>query len=185
MAGKGRSEDPPGARRGSARFAVTMALAVIVAGWAVLLRPTFLGGPVTYVIVTGTSMEPTVHPGDVLVMRRHRGYRVGDLVAYRVPVEGPFRDARVVHRIVGGSPEAGFVVRGDNRPTADLWRPRPRDVVGRAWLRLPGVGRFLLRLRSPLVVAGLAGSLAFVCVLTWPPRRPTDPVAASTGSAGA
>jgi signal peptidase I len=160
------------------RFVASVALCLVVAGWAFLLRPPFLGGDTSSVIVSGASMEPAVHAGDLVVVRRQGAYHVGDVVAYRVPVPGPFKGAKVFHRISGGSPEAGFVMKGDNRADADLWRPRPGDMVGRAWLRLPGAGRLLLRLRSPLVMALLAGGVAVYLTLTWSPRRPREPLAA-------
>lgn len=157
-----------GEARSTARFVASGALLVVIVGWVILLRPPFLGGKTSYVIVSGTSMEPSVNAGDLVVVRRQGGYRVGDVVAYRVPIEGSFRGAKILHRIVGGSTGAGFVVRGDNRSSADLWRPRPGDIVGQAWLRLPGAGRLLLRLRSPLALALLAGSLVFLVALTRP-----------------
>lgn len=160
-----------GEARSTARLVASGAVLVGIVGWAILLRPPVLGGTTSYVIVSGTSMEPGVHAGDLVVVHRQGRYRVGDVVAYRVPLEGPFRGAKILHRVVGGSPEAGFVVRGDNRSSADLWRPRPGDIVGQAWLRLPGVGGLLLRLRSPLVLALLAGSLVFLVTLTRSPRQ--------------
>ncbi|MCH8920200.1 MAG: S24 family peptidase, partial [Chloroflexi bacterium] len=50
-----------------------------------LLWPTSLGGDVSYVMVRGVSMEPTLHPGELAVMRTQDGYKPGDVVAYRVP----------------------------------------------------------------------------------------------------
>lgn len=60
--------------------------------------------------VTGHSMEPTLEPGDRLLLVRTRRVRVGDLVVVPDPRE-PGR--MVVKRVVVAS-AAGLTVRGDN-----------------------------------------------------------------------
>ena len=133
-------------------------LAGLVA-WAVLLRPQFLGGPVAYNFVSGSSMEPALHGGDLIVARRQDTYHPGDIVAFRT--EG----GNVIHRIVGGSAEEGFMTQGDNRDGFDQWRPRPKDILGKMWFRIPGGGRVVVLLRSPMVLAAMAGSAAAFLVL--------------------
>lgn len=123
------------------------------------LLPQQLGGPATYVVVAGESMQPSLHPGDLVVAREADSYGVGDVVVFSAP------EGRVVHRIVGGSAHDGFVVQGDNKANADRWRPTADDVLGRAWLRIPSGGRALLAIRSPLILAVLSGLLAFLAVL--------------------
>jgi signal peptidase len=147
-------------------------LAAVVVGWAIFLRPPFLGGRTSVVIVSGKSMEPTIDQGDLVFVRRHKTYGVGDVVAYRIPGGGDFAGSKILHRIVGGSAREGFILRGDNKPDVDLWRPHPRDVVGRTWWRLPRGGRILDWVASPLALGFLAGALAFVVALTWSSRRP-------------
>jgi signal peptidase I len=110
-------------------------------------------------------MEPTYRSGDLVVVRRQENYEVGDIVAYRIPRGEPGEGIIVIHRVVGGSSQEGLVTKGDNRQGPDLWRPTAADVVGKAWIHVPGGGRILAFLRSPLVVATLAGGLAFVLVL--------------------
>jgi signal peptidase I len=141
--------------------AVLAALAV----WFVGFRPEPLGGPASYVMVAGTSMLPTLRTGDVVVVRRQSAYRVGDIVAYRIPKGQPAAGGRVIHRIVGGSGTTGYVLRGDNRKSNDLWRPRNADVLGKVVVRLPHAARFARILRSPLVLASLAAGLVFAFVV--------------------
>lgn len=160
--------------RGKARVNSALLVAALL-GWWLLLRPGFLGGPAGYVLVTGGSMRPALAAGDLLVVHRTARYRTGDVIAYRVRVGARSRDGRalVVHRVVGGSPAAGFVTRGDARAEADLWRPRPEAVVGRMVVRVPRAGMLLARLRDPLLAASLAATL---CLLGLPrPAKPGAP----------
>jgi signal peptidase I len=145
-------------------------VAVVLAGWFLYLRPQSLGGPAEYVIVKGTSMRPTLIGGDLVVVRHHHTYQVGDVVAYRVPKGGTGAGTKIIHRIVGGSAREGFRFRGDNRTGDDLWHLRPSQILGRRWIRLPRGGRYLLSLRRPLTIAVIAGALAFLAALAWLPR---------------
>lgn len=144
-------------------------VALPLLGWAIWLRPEFAGGRVDYIIVGGQSMLPTLQGGDLVVIERESTYRVGDVVAYRIP-NGIFQGRRVIHRIVGGNAEQGFVMRGDNNDDDDLWQPRHVDIEGKLWLRLPEVGRPVALARSPATLAAVVGGFVFAFVMTWDPR---------------
>lgn len=149
--------------------------------WFIVLGPSVIGGPATYVFVSGTSMEPTLRTGDLVITRRAETYEVGDIVAFRVPdsAQGVARGGLVIHRIAGGSAAEGYVMRGDNRIGDDPWRPTPGDIAGRAFIVVPGVAPFLLLLREPIVFASLAaGITVFLIVLGGGdrPRRPRHAV---------
>jgi len=152
-------------RRLPRRIAGTLILIGVTTAWFGLLAPRFMGGPASYVMVSGTSMEPSLSTGDLVVARRQAEYRVGDVVAYRVP-EGEVGEGQVViHRIIGGSAGLGYVLQGDNRDTPDLWRPHPDDIDGKLWFVIPGAGRWALFLRAPFVLALIAGLIAFSVAL--------------------
>jgi hypothetical protein len=78
-----------------------------------------------------------------------------------VPKGDPGAGHRVIHRIVGGSPQAGYITQGDNRDEPDYWRPRPGEVAGREWIVIPKAGRVVSALGSPLLLAAAAGALTF------------------------
>jgi signal peptidase I len=142
----------------------TVLTLVLVAGWTVFLRPQALGGPTAVVVVSGTSMQPSLHTGDVVLVHRRPSYRVGDVIAYRVPKGDVGAGSVIIHRITGGSAATGFVVRGDNRSTVDQWRPRPADVMGARWADLPTSDSRLTWLRTPIAFGVLAAAFAFVLV---------------------
>jgi signal peptidase I len=143
-------------------------IAIVIAAflfWAQYLRPQSLGGNAGYVLVSGQSMEPRYHTGDLVLVEKQHSYHAGQLIAYRVPKGDPMAGAQVIHRIIGGDAKHGFIVRGDNRTAPDVWRPKPQDVVGAKALRLPNAIVVLQYLRAPLFLALLAAALVFVHVL--------------------
>ena len=150
------------------RRLVSLAMLTITVGlfalWWLLLGPSFLGGPVTYVMIRGQSMEPTLDGGDLAVVRRHDAYRPGDIVAFRVPEGEPGEGVTVIHRIVGET-QGGFITQGDNMNGPDPWHPSKDDILGRQWFSVPGAGSFLAFLRQPLPLAALAGGLSMLMVL--------------------
>jgi signal peptidase len=151
-------------RRTAERIASFTLLAAAVA-CVLLVWPGFLRGGTAYVIVSGNSMDPTLHAGDLVLTVRRGSYNVGDVVAYRIPKGQPGAGVLVIHRIVGGSASSGYIMRGDNRAGRDPWRPRPRDVVGAEGLSVPRLGFALVYLRTPLGLAALAGIVTALLIL--------------------
>ena len=54
-----------------------------------------LGGPVTYIVIRGTSMLPTYQPGDLVLVGEAEEYGPGDVVAYQVP-EGEIGEGMIL-----------------------------------------------------------------------------------------
>jgi signal peptidase I len=148
------------------KLASLIAIAGLAVAWFILLRPVFLGGSATYIIVSGASMEPGLRSGDLAVLHRQADYQPGDVVVFGVGGGGA-----VIHRIIGGDSEEGFQTQGDNQSRPDLWRPTLDDIGGKLWFSVPGVGRFIDHLQQPLALATIVtfagiGSLGF-----WGSRR--------------
>lgn len=157
-------------------YEVTSIVLVIAACvfWAMFLRPQSLGGPAGYVLVSGHSMLPLYHTGDLILVRHKQNYNVGDIIAYHVPKGDPMAGAQVIHRIIGGNATRGFVVQGDNRTAPDVWRPKPNDIVGSASLRIPHAVVVLQLMRSPLLLGLLAASFVFVYLLSSGKKRESE-----------
>lgn len=151
-----RRRPTPGLRKMAATRLTVAALLL----WVLLLRPEMLGGPASYVLVSGHSMEPTLHTGDLVLALDQPSYRVGDVIVYRVP-NGPGAGTFVIHRVVGGDAATGYVTQGDNRDTIDPWRPKPHDIAGALEATAPRVGFAFAFLRTPLGLALVAGLTAF------------------------
>lgn len=145
-------------RIGNLAFAVVFVGAITA--WFFTLRPGSLGGPATYVMVRGISMEPTYHDGDLVIIRRSSSYHVGDIVAYRIPAGDVGGGLTVIHRIVGRSGDTAFRTKGDNNPEPDPWDPTVGQIEGSTWLVLPRVGSIMVFLRAPIPLASLAAAIA-------------------------
>jgi signal peptidase I len=113
------------------------------------------GGPITWVVTAGTSMQPEIDPGTLVVVQRRVSYEVGDVVAYRSAQLGQ----TVLHRIIGVEGDR-LVLRGDANDWVDPETPTPDDVLGERALQLPGAGRVLGLLKSPLVLGIAVGLIA-------------------------
>jgi signal peptidase I len=152
-------------RRLVANLAFAILFIAACAAWFITLRPAPLGGPATYVIVRGVSMEPTYHAGDLVVVHRRPVYQVGDIVAYEIPTGEVGGGLSVIHRIVGGSVDTGFRTKGDNNAESDPWRPTLGQIEGTAWLVLPKTGAIMSSLRAPITLASFAAAAAVAMVI--------------------
>ncbi|MGI5182400.1 signal peptidase I [Dactylosporangium sp. CA-152071] len=93
-----------------------------------------LAGWRSYVVMSG-SMEPAIHPGDVIVGAPADSTTIvpGRVVVFQVD------GRRLAHRVESRT-AAGFVTRGDANATADSAPVPPAAVMGVARLRVPAVG---------------------------------------------
>ncbi len=122
---------------------IVFLVCALLLGW--FLWPSSLGGCTTLTIVSGHSMEPTFYTGD-LVLSRCGEYGVGDVVVYSPPDVG---DARIIHRIIDGDAESGWVIQGDNNDFVDPWQPTDERILGKSVLHLPKVGLVGAAAREP------------------------------------
>lgn len=141
-------------------------LAVVVGSW-VVVGPTSLGGPASYVIVDGTSMEPTYRSGDLVIARTQEAYGVGDVITYDAPIGAKFP---VIHRVTAATDE-GYVTQGDNRDQADGWTVPPEAVHGASTVVLPQGGVPVGWLRQPAVLIALFAGWLTLELLTRRDRR--------------
>lgn len=127
--------------------------------WIHVYLVAFLGGWVLVVtlvtgwepiVVTSGSMQPTLRPGDVLMIDDHPA----DFVGQRTVVTYADSDGELVtHRVfevLRGQGE--YITKGDANPTPDTDRIAPGEVVG--------VGRLVVPLVGLALVWGLQGNLA-------------------------
>src|SRR5690554_1441414 len=135
----------------------------VLAGLAAFfLWPSSLGGCTTLTIVSGESMEPTYYTGD-LVISRCGEPSVGDVAVYQpVSVGG----GRIIHRIIDGDGESGWILQGDNNSWIDPFSPTEAEVLGTARVHVPKVGLAARWITSPWVWGSLI--VMAVALLIWP-----------------
>lgn len=143
----------------------SLLLVVILVGWRVA-GPRQLGGTASYVVTHGISMEPEYREGDLVILRPSGGYQKGDIIGYDSPTLGRL----VLHRIEDRDRQ-GFITKGDNNSWLDQDRPKSADVIGKAWLHIPGAGKWLAKTRSPAVAATLIALLALSFLLGTEKKR--------------
>jgi signal peptidase len=119
--------------------------------------PQSLGGRADWVLVSGTSMLPRFHTGDLVLVEHHSSYHVGEVIAYRVPKGQVGAGHVVIHRIIGGNGTKGWTMKGDNRTAPDLWYPTNHDVIGAKSLRIPDAWFVLRVFHMPVLLALFAG----------------------------
>lgn len=156
------------ARSGAPRRAAH--LAANAAGWVVLAIVAWFAWPITlhggtsYVLVSGESMLPTYEPRDMVIARAGEP-EVGDVIVYAPADLG---GAQIVHRIIGGNADDGWVMQGDNNDFIDPFEPTADEVRGVVKVHLPLVGHVTVVLLNP-VTWFFVLLLAFA-VLIWPSR---------------
>jgi signal peptidase I len=163
-------------RRMLKQCTASLVLLALVLGWWSFLRPSVLGGPVTFIVVTGQSMEPGLRTGDLAVLYERENYAKGDVVAFRATPEGgdPGEGAFVIHRIKDGDGEKGFVMRGDNNDWDDLWTPTTDEVAGEMLFSVPNAGVAMRWMSQPVHLAAMLAALMTAMVIGAEPRRKTS-----------
>ncbi len=144
---------PAGYRLGHHPVVVLVTLLAFALAWA-YCGPVQLGGTTSYAIANGVSMLPRFHAGDLVVLRRESTYHVGEVAAYHNGQLGIV----VMHRIIAIT-DGHYEFKGDNNTFADSFEPTRAQIVGAEWIHLPGVGRYVLKLRNPAAAALLLGLL--------------------------
>ena len=143
--------------------------ATVLAGIAIaaflVIGPANIGGPVVYMVISGNSMEPGLHRGDMVFVRSGDAAAVGDAVAYRSTRTGQ----HVLHRVIG-MVDGRFIFQGDNNSWVDSSQPTRVDLIGKLWFHIPRVGTYLEWLRSPLHAAVMAGGM--VAMATYQGMKP-------------
>ena len=142
---------------GTRRIVQTGAAFLLLGAAWFFVAPQALGGPVSYVVIYGTSMEPGLHAGDLVAVRTASDYRVGEAVAY---YNDDIRQI-VLHRIIAIQ-DGRYRFQGDNNDFVDPYQPTKDELIGEMWFRLAGAGTILKRIQAPMPAAIMAGVIGLV-----------------------
>ena len=136
------------------RTGVGAALLVAFVGLWAAFAPSQLGGSATYVSTFGTSMNPMLHKGDLVLVKPESDYHVGQVVAYH----SDSLHTVVLHRIVNRDGDR-YVFKGDNNTWLDTDHPTKAQLIGSMQLMLPGMGDKLALLHTPLGMGSAAAAV--------------------------
>ncbi len=154
------------------RWITGLACLAFMLGAITLAWPQSLGGAFRTVVVSGKSMEPTFHTGDVLVAQRSASYQPGDIVVYSAHIDG-VAIGRVVHRVVDVQADGTYVTKGDNQEFRDPWFIPAEWIDGRVRARVPQAYAVIYVARNPIFLAAMAGLL--ITLALWPRDPLSDP----------
>ena len=141
----------------------------IAALWYVF-APINLGGVASYAIIDGNSMEPTFHTGDLVVLVKASNYEVSDIVAYK----DPQMNAHIIHRIIGIQDEQ-FIMKGDNNGWIDTTHPLQSDILGKKYLHLPKMGKWVKWIRVPVNMSLIVGIFGGGLIMSMTVQAKTTP----------
>lgn len=154
------------------------AVLLCAVAWYLTVAPVALGGPLSLVLIRGTSMEPTYRTGDLVIGYHSPVVEPGDVVIFRGPAGTP-----VIHRLRAVEGDR-LMTRGDNLPADDPWDTRTSDVLGTARLRLAGAGAAIQEFSRPPVLGALAAVLVASLVL-WRGQKDGEEADEATDGAAA
>ncbi|MCU1485967.1 MAG: peptidase signal peptidase [Actinomycetia bacterium] len=138
-------------------------LALIVLGTTLLwlfLGPVQLGGATAYSVISGNSMEPLLHKGDLAAVRGGKSYRVGDIALYK---SADLKGQRVLHRILAVG-DGTYTFKGDNNDFVDPETVPASALEGRLWFHGSHVGSAMTWIREPWRAALLAAIAAAIAL---------------------
>lgn len=130
----------------------------------ILLAPPLFD--VTFHVIVGSSMEPTIKLGSVVGLAKISPANVqeGDIIAFTVDQ----MDIPVTHRVLERVEENGvyrFRTQGDNVEDPDPWIVEPDNILGKVVFAVPYVGRLTQLIKEPLGFILIVGFPATAVVL--------------------
>jgi signal peptidase I len=116
-------------------------LSAILISFSVLSASGFMKARI---VLTG-SMEPVIKPGDVVLLAPtpRTQPKLGDIVSYTARRFSGEPVGVFTHRIIGGDPINGWMVKGDANPSPDVQKPKAEDVSGVVFFIIPWVGKLM------------------------------------------
>ena len=95
-----------------------------------------------YVIIS-SSMEPTIHVQDAIVIKREEEYKIGDVCTY-LSKDPRYFGIMITHRIIGTDIDENgnkvYVFKGDANYSADQMAVSVNQIYGKVVMRIPKIG---------------------------------------------
>lgn len=130
------------------------ALSAVLISFSVLSASGFMKARI---VLTG-SMEPVISPGDIVLLAPapRTQPKLGDIAAYTARRFSGESVGIFTHRIIGGDPVNGWIMKGDANPSPDIQKPKAADMNGVVFFVVPWIGKLMspkmLMILIPVVV---------------------------------
>jgi signal peptidase len=156
---------------------VAWAVAGLVVGIALAAVGPYAIGARSFTVLSG-SMEPTIHTGDVVVVRSIAPLeaRIGDVVTFRDPQNNRKLVTHRLRRVDVVDGTAAMVTKGDANNTTEKWSVSASGRIGRVQYRIPYIGRVFSSVRGrgggffvlllPVILLGI-----YEVIRLWRPKR--------------
>jgi signal peptidase I len=117
------------------------AISAVLISFSVLSASGFMKARI---VLTG-SMEPVIKPGDIVLLAPtpRTQPKLGDIAAYTARRFSGESVGIFTHRIIGGDPVNGWVMKGDANPTPDVQKPKAADINGVVFFVIPWIGKLM------------------------------------------
>ena len=99
-------------------------------------RLTYIFGYTAF-INTGTSMLPSIRPGDLIIVERQDSYEEGDIISFISP-----GNYITTHRVIDIK-NNNYITQGDNNSFVDGSEVGPKTIYGKKVLVIPSVGKII------------------------------------------
>ena len=112
--------------------------------------------------IQSASMEPEIPTYSYCLISTRYDYdslQVGDIIVY----DHPYDHMQVVHRIIAVLPD-GIITKGDANPVDDGILLTEGDIYGVYLGHIPGVGRIVNIIRTPVGIAVILAAVALLLV---------------------
>lgn len=126
---------------------VVVVVFIVIAGFLALSTFSVLG--LRSFVVQSGSMEPTIHTGSVILVRKVSGYGIGDIATRQTSD----KSVTITHRIVREDTKEGqkvFVFKGDANEVEDGELVPESDVIGKVLFQIPYLGYAVDYVKKPV-----------------------------------
>ena len=107
--------------------------------------PSFFGYK-NFIVLTG-SMEPTLHMGDIVIVKETTNIQDNDIIAFRE------RNSVITHRVFEVRKEGGkeyYITKGDANSDTDQELLDKEQIEGKYCFKIPFLGRVILFFQKPI-----------------------------------
>jgi signal peptidase len=119
------------------------AVILLIIGIAPIICTMIPTGPLHFMTVTGTSMEPAITSKDIIVVdSRETFIELGTIISYYYQFEDNPSPFTITHRVIGFTPE-GYRTKGDACANADNYVVASEDIIGVMRFKIPYLGALI------------------------------------------